>query len=102
MKIKDETEPVYLVDFCRRKDCQQIKVIDTNDEEIKSFVMGIFSDKRKKGNARGEDGTLVRVRKITKDNSCSERLISMPIYNISPSQARIYTQKCVTHYFEKQ
>ena len=102
MKIKDDAEPVYLVDFRRRKDCQQIKVVETNDEEIHAFLTGIFSSKRKKGNARIEDGTLIRVRKIAKDGSCCERLLNMPIYNISPSQARLYTQKCIRYYFEKQ
>lgn len=102
MKIKDDTEPVYLIDFCRRKDCQQIKVIETNDEEIKEFLKSIFSNKRKSSNARKEDGTLVRVRKTTQNRTECEKLLNMPIYNISPSQARIYTQKCIRYYFEKQ
>ena len=101
MKIKDEEEPVYLVDFCRKKDCQQIKVIDTNDEEIYSFLTGIFSDKRKQGRARKEDWTQVRVRKISKNNTVCERILVMPLYNISPSQARVYTQKCMVYYFGK-
>lgn len=93
MKIKDDKEPVYLVDFCRKKDNQQIKVIDTNDEEIRFFLAGIFSDKRTQGNARKEDGTIVKVRKVVSTNQSSIRLMAMPIYNISPSQARHHTIK---------
>lgn len=102
MKIKDDAEPVYLVDFCRRKECQQIKVVETNDEEVKEFLTSIFSNKRKSSNARKEDGTQVRVRKISKNNTVCERILAMPIYNISPSQARVYTQKCIRYYFEKK
>ena len=100
MKIKDDTEPVYLIDFCRGKDCQQLKVIDTNNNEIKSFLMGIFKDKRnEQGDARREDGTVVRVRRIAPADNSSTRLLSIPLYNISPSQARIYMQKCILYYF---
>ena len=101
MKIKDETNPVYLIDFCRHKDCQQIKVVETTDQEIKDFLTGIFENKRERGNSSKLDGTIVKVRKIDfSDNSCNW-LLNMPIYNISPSQARIYTQKCITYYFER-
>lgn len=101
MKVKTETESFYLVDFCRKKDRQQIEIIDTNDEEINAFLTGIFSSKRKRGNAKIEDGTQVRVRKISKNNTVCERILAMPIYNISPSQARVYTQKCMVYYFGK-
>ena len=95
MKIKDETEPVYLVDFCRKKDCQQIKVVETNDKEISDFLSGIFKDRRRQGYAKREGGTIVRVRRIVSaDNSC-KRLLSMPIYNISPSQARTRATKLI-------
>ncbi|WP_277264898.1 hypothetical protein [Prevotella corporis] len=99
MKLKDEEEPYYLVDFCRRKDCQQIKVVDTNDEEIKDFLTGIFENKRKQGNANKADGTLVKVRSISTNKTSCKQLMNMPLYNISPSQARIYTQKCIEYYF---
>lgn len=95
MKIKDETEPIYLVDFCRGKDCQQIKVVETNDKEISEFLSDIFKDRRRQGNAKIEDGTIVRVRKIVAaDNSC-KRLLSMHFYNISPSQARTRATKLI-------
>ena len=95
MKIKDETEPIYLVDFCRRKDCQQIKVVETNDKEISDFLSDIFKDRRRQGNAKREDGTIVRVRRIVAaDNSC-KRLLSIYIYNISPSQARARATKLI-------
>lgn len=95
MKIKDETEPVYLVDFCRRKDCQQIKVVETNDKEISDFLSDIFKDRRRQGNAKREDRTIVKVRRIVAaDNSC-KRLMAMPLYNISPSQARTRATKLI-------
>lgn len=95
MKIKDETEPVYFVDFCRRKDCQQIKVIETNDKEISDFLSDIFKDRRRQGNAKREDRTIVKVRRIVAaDNSC-KRLMAMPLYNISPSQARTRATKLI-------
>lgn len=100
MRIKDDTEPYYLVDFCRKKDCQQITVIETSDEEIKSFLCGIFENKRKRGNANIGDGTIVRVRRIEVCNARSDKILYMPIYNLSPSQARIYTAKCMAFYFK--
>lgn len=99
MKLKDEEEPYYLVDFCRKKDNQQIKVVDTDDDEMKLFLFGIFSNKRKQNNARTCDGTLIKVRKVSCKSQSCDRLLSMPVYNISPSQARIYTQKCIEYYF---
>ena len=102
MKIKDDTEPVYLIDFCRRKDCQQIKVIETNDKEISDFLSDIFKDRRRQGNTKREDGTIVKVRRIVAgDNSC-KRLLSMPLYNISPSQARTRATKLIKNSFDKQ
>ena len=80
MKLKDEEEPYYLVDFCRRKDCQQIKVVDTNDEEIKDFLTGIFENKRKQGNAIKADGTLVKVRSISTNKTSCKQLMNMPLY----------------------
>lgn len=102
MKIKDETEPVYLVDFCRKKDCQQVKIVETNDKEISDFLADIFKDRRKQGNAKREDGTILRVRRIVAtDNSC-KKLLSMPLYNISPSQARVRSMKLIKSYLDKQ
>lgn len=93
MEIKKEITTFYLVDFCRKKDCQQIRIVDTNDNEIKSFFINLFKNKRYGEKSRRADKTLVKIRRVNCDNFRSERLLSMPIYNISPRQARIYTNE---------
>ena len=100
MKIKDDTEPYYIVDFCRNKECQQIRVVDTTPTEIKDFFNGIFSDKKKRGNASVRCGTRLMVRMVNNQENKIIRIVSFPLFNISPSQARIYTQKCIQYYFQ--
>ena len=91
------------MDFCRKKDNQQIKVVDTDDDEIKAFLFGIFSNKRKPtGKAEAKDGTLIRVRCINTKDCTSQKVANLRVYNISPTQARIYTIKCMNHYFQNE
>lgn len=101
MKIKEDEPPYYVVDFCRRNDCQQIQLEDTSEEELKSFFGGIFSNKRLRGDASPLDGTVIKVRGIDKKKNKSKRILSMPLYNISPTQARVYTIKCIQYYFKQ-
>lgn len=103
MKLKDEEKPYYLVDFCRKKDNQQIKVVDTDDDEIKLFLFGIFSNKRKlTGKAEAKDGTLIRIRCINTKDCTSQKVANLRVYNMSPTQARIYTIKCMKYYFQNE
>lgn len=103
MKIDTPQSTVFLLDFCRQLNCQQIRVVDTNKEELKAFLFGIFSNKRKPtGTAEAKDGTLIRVRCINTKDCTSQKIANIRVYNMSPTQARLYTIKCMKHYFQNE
>lgn len=103
MKIDTPPSIVFLLDFCRQLNCQQIRVLDTNKEELKAFLLGIFLDKRNAtGKTKAKDGTLIRVRCINTKEHTSKKIVNIRVYNISPTQARIYTIKCMKYYFQNE
>lgn len=103
MKIDTPPNTVFLLDFCRQLNSQQIRVVDTDKEELKTFLLGIFSNKRKPtGNAEAENGTLIRVRCVDMKKGTSQKVASLRVYNMSPTQARIYTIKCMKYYFQNE
>lgn len=96
MRLEIPPKILFLLDFCRKNNSQQIRIGETNEEELKNFIHKIFYNKKMpKGKAEVKDGTTIYIRCINIEKKSSVKVAKIHLYNISPTQARVYTIKCI-------